>query len=106
MNWCYTTFREGEVKGMGVDLAKNVMQVHVVDGAGRVVVQKAIARERFVSWFANLEPCVGAASNLRKTDGLKLTTVKVCLRRPKTEPLVGIARLKIEPGNQPILLAF
>jgi transposase len=45
---------------VGVDLAKNVMQIHAVDGTGRVVVRKAIARERFVSWFANLEPCLVA----------------------------------------------
>jgi transposase len=45
---------------VGVDLAKNVMQIHAVDGAGRVVARKAIARERFVNWFANLEPCLVA----------------------------------------------
>src|SRR5260370_41191916 len=49
-----------KITRVGVDLAKNVMQVHAVDGAGRVVVRKAIARERFVSWFANLEPCLVA----------------------------------------------
>jgi transposase len=35
-----------KITRVGVDLAKNVMQVHAVDGAGRVVVRKAIARER------------------------------------------------------------
>ncbi|HTR05271.1 MAG TPA: IS110 family transposase, partial [Paraburkholderia sp.] len=35
---------------VGVDLAKSVMQVHAVDSAERVVVRKAISRERFVSW--------------------------------------------------------
>ncbi|MGF6937564.1 hypothetical protein OKW41_006726 [Paraburkholderia sp. UCT70] len=38
---------------VGVDLAKNVMQTHAVDSAERIVVLKAIPRERFVSWFAN-----------------------------------------------------
>ena len=63
--WCYTTFRErgdvmDKITRVGVDLATNVMQVHAVDGAERVVVRKAIARQRFVSWFANLEPCLVA----------------------------------------------
>jgi transposase len=49
-----------KITHIGVDLAKNVMQVHAVDSAGRVVVRKALARERFVSWFANLEPCLVA----------------------------------------------
>ena len=38
-----------KITRIGVDLAKNVMQVHAVDSAGRVVVRKAIAREQFVS---------------------------------------------------------
>ncbi len=45
---------------VGVDLAKNVMQIHAVDGTEHFVVRKAIARERFVNWFANLEPCLVA----------------------------------------------
>ncbi|SFW46599.1 hypothetical protein SAMN03159384_02190, partial [Burkholderia sp. NFACC33-1] len=49
-----------KITRVGVDLAKNVMQVHAVDAAERVVVRKAIARERFVIWFANLEPCLVA----------------------------------------------
>ncbi|SAL04829.1 transposase [Caballeronia calidae] len=49
-----------KITRVGVDLAKNVMQVHAVDGAGRVMVRKAIARQRFVSGFANLEPCLVA----------------------------------------------
>src|SRR5260370_11553458 len=56
--------RKGEVMDkitrVGVDLAKNIMQIHAVDSAERVVVRKAISRERFVSWFANLEPCLVA----------------------------------------------
>ncbi|WP_232435700.1 IS110 family transposase [Burkholderia ubonensis] len=43
---------------IGVDLAKNVMQVHAVDSTERVVVRKAITRQKFLTWFANLEPCL------------------------------------------------
>ncbi|WP_028215578.1 IS110 family transposase [Paraburkholderia mimosarum] len=49
-----------QITRVGVDLAKNVMQVHAVDRAERVVVRKAISRERFVNWFANLEPSLVA----------------------------------------------
>jgi transposase len=49
-----------KITRVGVDLAKNVMQVHAIDAAERVVVRKAIARERFMIWFANLEPCLVA----------------------------------------------
>ena len=43
---------------IGVDLAKNVMQLHGVDAAERVVVRKAISRDKFLEWFANRERCV------------------------------------------------
>jgi transposase len=45
------------VARIGVDLAKNVMQVHGVDGSGNVVIRKSISRDRFAAWFANLAPC-------------------------------------------------
>ena len=46
---------------VGVDLAKNVIQVHAVDGAGRRVVARAIKRDQFLAWCAQLPPgCVVA----------------------------------------------
>jgi transposase len=45
---------------VGVDLAKYVMQIHAVDGTEYVVARKAIRREHFLSWFANLQPCLVA----------------------------------------------
>jgi len=51
----------GQIVRVGVDLAKHVIQVHGVDGAGRVVVAKALARDRFMGWCAQLPPgCVVA----------------------------------------------
>ncbi|MGH7461054.1 MAG: IS110 family transposase [Longimicrobiales bacterium] len=49
-----------KITRVGLDLAKNIMQIHAVDAAGHVVVRKAIRRERFLSWFVNLEPCLVA----------------------------------------------
>ena len=53
---------------VGVDLAKNEIQVHAVDRAGRRVVSRAIKREQFLAWCAQLpagcvvamEACSGA----------------------------------------------
>jgi transposase len=39
---------------VGVDLAKNVIQLHAVDAAGRRVVTRAFKREQFVAWCAQL----------------------------------------------------
>ena len=46
----------GQIVRVGVDLAKQVIQVHAVDGAGRRVVARAIKRDQFVAWCAQLPP--------------------------------------------------
>lgn len=49
------------ISRVGVDLAKRVIQVHAVDTGGRVVVGKALARDKFMTWCAQLPPgCVVA----------------------------------------------
>lgn len=35
---------------VGVDLAKHVLQGHAVDSAGNVIMNRALARGRFVEW--------------------------------------------------------
>jgi len=44
----------GEAVRVGVDLAKRVNQVHAVDAAGRVLVSRALSREKFLPWCAQL----------------------------------------------------
>jgi len=39
---------------IGVDLAKQVLQIHAVDVAGRVIAARAIARGRFIEWCVQL----------------------------------------------------
>jgi transposase len=41
---------------VGVDLAKNVIQVHAVDAAGRRVMTRAFKRDQFLVWCAQLPP--------------------------------------------------
>jgi transposase len=41
-----------EITRIGVDLAKNVIQVHAVDVFGKVVTNKALARDKFILWCA------------------------------------------------------
>ena len=51
----------GLMARVGVDLAKQVIQVHGVDAAGQRVVSRAIKREQFLAWCAQLPPgCVVA----------------------------------------------
>jgi len=43
---------------VGLDLAKNVFQVHGIDEGGEVVVRRALRRRRMIPFFSKLEPCL------------------------------------------------
>ncbi len=47
-----------KITTVGVDLAKNVFQVHGIDELGEVVVCKALRRGQMKSFFTRLEPCL------------------------------------------------
>lgn len=49
-----------EITTIGVDLAKNVFQVHGMNAHGKTVVRKRLSREKFLTFFANLPPCMVA----------------------------------------------
>jgi hypothetical protein len=42
------------VTTVGLDLAKHVFQVHGVDASGRVVVAKAIRRNKLLEWHCHI----------------------------------------------------
>ena len=47
-----------KVSTIGLDIAKNVFQVHGVDHAGAVVIRRALRRSQVLAWFAKLPPCL------------------------------------------------
>ena len=47
-----------EITTLGIDLAKNVFQLHGVDLRGRVVLRRQLKREQIASFFANLPACL------------------------------------------------
>ena len=47
-----------KISVIGLDLAKNVFQVHGVDSAGEVVVRKQLKRSQVHRFFANRESCL------------------------------------------------
>ena len=46
------------VSTVGLDLAKNVFQVHAINEAGEVIVRKALRRRQVMPFFSRLEPCL------------------------------------------------
>ena len=62
-----------DIKTLGIDLAKNVFQMHGVDAQGKVVLRKRISRSDLASFVLNLPPClIGMEScgNPRKNQAL------------------------------------
>jgi transposase len=47
-----------QITTIGVDLAKNVFQVHAIDAAGVVQVGRVLRRRDFLSFMAKVQPCL------------------------------------------------
>jgi transposase len=43
---------------IGIDLAKNVFQIHAANSGGKTVFTKRLTRQHFLAFFANLPPCL------------------------------------------------
>src|ERR1700687_769324 len=57
------SYRRGDgsvnkITTLGVDLAKNLFQLHGVDRAGKVVLRREVRRAQLMRTIAQLEPCV------------------------------------------------
>ncbi|SDY62635.1 hypothetical protein SAMN05421754_101553 [Nitrosomonas sp. Nm58] len=47
-----------KITTIGIDLAKEVFQIHGVDEHGKAVLRKQLRRSKMAEFFANLEPCL------------------------------------------------
>ena len=47
-----------QVSTIGIDLAKNVFQVHGVDGQGKVVLTRQLRRKQVIEFFNKIPPCL------------------------------------------------
>ena len=47
-----------EITTVGIDLAKNVFQIHGIDERGKAVLRKQLRRAQVALFFGNLPPCV------------------------------------------------
>ena len=50
----------GEVSTIGIDLAKNVFQVHGADASGAVLFRRKLRRHQLLTFFAGQKPCTVA----------------------------------------------
>lgn len=47
-----------QITTIGLDIAKNVFQVHGIDDAGRVVLRRKVRRDQLLTLLGGLEPCL------------------------------------------------
>ena len=47
-----------QITTVGLDIAKNVFQVHGIDAAEKVVIRKQLRRGQVLKFFASLPPCL------------------------------------------------
>jgi transposase len=47
-----------KITTVGIDLAKNVFQVHGVDERGKAVLKKQLKRHQVLVYFSNMPPCL------------------------------------------------
>lgn len=47
-----------KITTVGIDLAKNVFQIHAVNEHGKTVLKKQLKRDQIAEFFANLAPCL------------------------------------------------
>lgn len=55
-----------EIITVGLDLAKNVFQVHGADASGRAVLRKKLRRAQVLEFFNQLPACVIAMEAVRR----------------------------------------
>ena len=49
-----------DITTVGIDLAKNVFQIHAVDVKGQKLLNRAFTRKKFILFMAKLAPCLVA----------------------------------------------
>jgi len=47
-----------KITTLGLDLAKNVFQIHGIDANGEIAVAKSLRRRQVLAFFGKLEPCL------------------------------------------------
>ena len=49
---------KGEIKVLGIDLAKNSFQLHGIDEGGQIVLKRKLSRKKLTAFIAKLPPCL------------------------------------------------
>jgi len=67
-----------QITTIGLDIAKNVFQVHGIDAAEKVVVRKQLRRGQVLKFFAALPPCLVGMEACAKAHYWARELTKLC----------------------------
>jgi transposase len=82
-----------KITTVGIDLAKNVFQVHGIDERGKAVLRKQLRRAQVAVFFGNLPPCViGMEACDIRDRRLWVTNTR---RRTRAEPALSNRHVEI-----------
>ncbi len=73
-----------QVTKVGLDLAKNIFQMHGITEDGTVAFNKSLRRSQLLDFFKNLEPCLigmEACGSLRTSDASRHIGSEACGHR-------------------------
>ena len=87
---------------VGIDLAKNVIQVHGVDERGKAVLRKPLKREQVASFFATLPPLPDRHGSLRQRASLGEEAGSVRAYRKADGPAVRLTALILNSSVSPL----
>ena len=63
---------------LGIDIAKNVFQLHGVNSEGKMSLKKRLSRNKFMEFVATLPPCLIKRGLFRRENGKRVQTT--CLK--------------------------
>ncbi len=82
-----------QITTVGIDLAKNVFQIHGADSRGKAVLRKRLRWDQFAALFGNLPPCLvgmeacgGAHHWARRLETFGHTVKLMARKRPGITP--------------------
>ena len=71
-----------QITTIGLDIAKNVFQVHGIDAAEKVVVRKQLRRSQVLAFFKALPPCLVGLEAFGPASAYAVQQAIVLIRSP------------------------
>ena len=71
-----------KIATLGIDLAKNVFQLHGVDSTGKAVLRREVRRAQLMKAIAQLEPCLIGITTIEDTHPTEDSIFRIALTPP------------------------